>query len=943
MHVSRRVAASRYRLSGFRLVVLLVLLWAAPGPAIRSADAGLFTWTSSGPSFGLSTVLVVDPHCSEQIWGGGNSLYISMDGGATWQRQAIESWRSYPAVAIVADPLTAGVVYAAGNGLFKTTDSGRTWRSITEGLTDVLMKALAIDSAHPATLYAGTGNGIFKTTDGGEQWASASSGLTSSFINSLAVDPQSPQIVLAGTFGGMFRSTDGGQSWTGPVATLPQQTTAAIQPSLMPPYVTFAAVNGYGIYTSTNAGETWDLTPGAFPGAVSSKVPMAAHPSDADGLFVGTNAGLFSTTDGGTTWTDLSAGLPDTDVDSLAVDPASAQTLFAGTDAGWASKSTDGGASWAAASAGVKDDVFNAMVADPTAPGTVYASGDDGGIFRSTDAGESWTRPADSGGTQIVAGRQLALDATNPNTLYLAQVAGIWKSTDAGTTWARITTTGVVSGKSFQSVEIDPKSPATILGGSTYYGAYRSTDGGSSWVESSTGLADNEWSLSDFAFDPTTSQIVYLGAGSGVYRSTDGGQSWTLKSDGLGGDSILSLAVNPTAPTTVFAGGWGALHRSTNSGDTWTSVAPGGALFLGIADLLFHPADSSILYVAARNESGGVWRTADGGDTWERVGAPPDDPWVGGVEVSGGSPATLFASTWDGKGGVAQFTMAEPTPTPTPDPAWTPTPTPNVVAGGNCMIGPPDSATGTCPCFVDLDGDRHPSAGEPPIYFRWKDKSKNLAELVNPWQQCAPEGSNEVRLVDTSAVTACDEASGRFDTLLLASNNRRINITGWDTGGGFMELSGYLDQNTARAAAVRLSGTDADGDTFFDGLHFEKSGSAALDLTMFGTDMDEDGTIDYIGIPAALLLEAPPCARVAAGADVYCPVVEGGAGGVRLVFDVDGDGEADPEAPSSSSSKPADWSEVPVAASWALLGVLGAGLAGVLRGLRRYLRPLNRP
>lgn len=906
-----------------------------PGSA---AHAGQFAWTSNGPYYGSANVLAVDPHCSEQIWGGGMFLYRSTDAGAAWQRMETGTSRFNNARAVALDPQTAGVVYVGSGGVHKSTDGGLTWGQMNNGLTNTDVQTLAIAPGSPLTLLAGTSGGAFRTTNGGELWTPAP-GLEDTAVRALAVFPQSSQIALAGLWTGMYRTTDGGSSWSGPLSSLPASAVSGIRISPLPPYNAFAVLNGSVLYRSTDDGATW-VSSGDLAGYVWVEAALAAHPTDPDGLFVGTSDGLFRTTDGGSSWTDLSAGLPDQSLDAVAVDPAAPQTIFAGTGESWAIKSTDGGVTWADASGMVKDDAIQAVVVDATAPSRVYAVGVDGGFVHSTDAGETWARAADDGGTVVTNGQQLAVDPTNPNVMYLAALAGIWKTTDAGIAWTNITQNDI-GWQLFLSVELDPGAPAKIFAGTDANGLYRSTDGGETWTDTASGPLNEN--INDIALDPASSQVLYLGAPSGVWRSTDGGDTFAPKSNGFF-DTVLSLAVHPNAPSTLFAGGWSGLYRSTDGAESWAAVNPEGEPFWIISDLEFDPRDPAILYAALNNVEGGVWSTSDGGNTWAPIGASMEDREVGDIAVSNETPPTLFAASSGGKGGVAQYTRSEPTPTPTPNPSWTPTPTPNVVTDGKCLIGPPDSATGTCPCFVDLDGDRRPSSGEPPVYFRWKDKAAHVIELVNPWQQCAPEGNNEIRLIDSSAVTPCDAGSraGKLDTMLLASHGRRINITGWDAGGGFTELSGHLDQTTARSAAARITGLDSDGDSFLDSLHFEQSGSSAFDLTMFGTDLDEDGTIDYLAIPGALLLQAPACARVAAGTDVYCPVGTGGTGGVQLVFDMDGDGEADEEAPSSASTKPADFSEVPVAAGWLLLAVLGAGLAGVIRGLRRFLGPLAR-
>jgi photosystem II stability/assembly factor-like uncharacterized protein len=111
------------------------------------------------------------------------------------------------------DPLTPDIVYAGGVrdregfGIFKTVDGGRTWRPINAGLTNLHVRALAIDPQIPTTIYLGTeewpggtrGGGVFKSTDGGNTWGVISTGLTDLTVNALAIDPKAPSTIYAAT------------------------------------------------------------------------------------------------------------------------------------------------------------------------------------------------------------------------------------------------------------------------------------------------------------------------------------------------------------------------------------------------------------------------------------------------------------------------------------------------------------------------------------------------------------------------------------------------------------------------------------------------------------------------------------------------------------------------------------------------------------------------
>ncbi len=142
-------------------------------------------------------------------------------------------------------------------------------------------------------------------------------------------------------------------------------------------------------------------------------------------------------TNGGGRWYDASAGLLDLNILSLAIDPVSPSTLYAGTLA-WNGtrlyKSTNGGAYWAISATGLSSVEHRALVVDPATPGRVYV-GTDLGVYRSTDAGASWA--AANVGLTALDVTELALDPARPTTIYAGtHSGGVFVSTDAGDHWA---------------------------------------------------------------------------------------------------------------------------------------------------------------------------------------------------------------------------------------------------------------------------------------------------------------------------------------------------------------------------------------------------------------------------------------------------------------------------------------------------------------------------
>ena len=155
------------------------------------------------------------------------------------------------------------------------------------------------------------------------------------------------------------------------------------------PATVFASMSS-GVFRSTNGGASW--TP-VGPGLPSSGVTaFAASPRSPSTVYAATSEGLFRSPDAGLTWTRLGVSEP---VRSLAVDPDSGNTVFAGTDANGVLRSQDSGASWSASNQGLfASTAVTALAVDPLVPFSLYASTSPGGLFKSTDRGATWAARA---------------------------------------------------------------------------------------------------------------------------------------------------------------------------------------------------------------------------------------------------------------------------------------------------------------------------------------------------------------------------------------------------------------------------------------------------------------------------------------------------------------------------------------------------------------------
>ena len=237
---------------------------------------------------------------------------------------------------------------------------------------------------------------------------------------------------------------------------------------------------------------------------------LAMAPSNPSTIYAGANVlfdalaqtfeqkrsgGVFKTTNGGQSWIAVSNGLPDTPVQSLAVDPNNPDTVYAAIYANGIFKTVDGGQNWASVNTGLTDLFAFVVAVDPRNSSTVYAGNQSiGGLFKSTDGGQSWVSV--NLGFTVSSVTSLAFDPTNTSTMYV--------------------------GGSINAVTA---------------GFFKTTDGGQSWTLTSAGLNEpplgRAVTVSAIAIDPTNPTILYVAgissdSNGSVFKSADGGQSWTF-------------------------------------------------------------------------------------------------------------------------------------------------------------------------------------------------------------------------------------------------------------------------------------------------------------------------------------------------------------------------------------------------------------------------------
>ncbi|MTI31636.1 T9SS type A sorting domain-containing protein, partial [Xanthovirga aplysinae] len=231
--------------------------------------------------------------------------------------------------ALIVDPddATHKTWYAGsvGGGIWKTEDAGQSWIELTKesNLPNIAISSLAMAASNPDVIYAGTGergvagatgtisgDGMYKTEDRGNTWTQLSSTTNEEdfqHINRIIVDPNNEDIVLAaatsGDFekSGIFKSIDGGASWKkvfdnsyGVKQIIADPTNFNFQ---------YAAVEGYGVIKSTDAGENWNLPSTGFPNSGRIEIGISeTNPSVLYASIDNEEGELYYSNDGAETW-----------------------------------------------------------------------------------------------------------------------------------------------------------------------------------------------------------------------------------------------------------------------------------------------------------------------------------------------------------------------------------------------------------------------------------------------------------------------------------------------------------------------------------------------------------------------------------------------------------------------------------------------------------------
>jgi photosystem II stability/assembly factor-like uncharacterized protein len=617
-------------------------------------------------------------------------LMVSIAIGATWSSRAQRAtapsasaanplkglqWRSIGpyrggrVTAVAGVPSQPSVYYfgATGGGVWKTTDGGANWEPISDGFFGTgSVGAIGVSEADPNVIYVGMGespirgnvshgDGVYKSMDAGKTWKKV--GLEDTrHIGRVRVHPRNPDIVYVAALGhifgpneqrGVFRSKDGGKTWERVL--FRSNKAGAIDLILDPsnPNVIYAGF--------------WEVF----------RTPYSLESG-------GPGSGLFKSTDGGDSWTELTRhpGLPKGLVGKvgITVSPANPERVWAIVEA------------------------------------------EDGGVFRSDNGGRTWTKVNEERRLRQRAWyyTRIYADPKNADAVYVLNT-GFYKSNDGGRTY---TTIGVPHGDN-HDLWIAPDDPLRMIN-SNDGGANVSFNGGRSWTEQDQPTAqfyrvalDNDFPYhiygaqqdnstvkilsrtSGFGIDrtdwqvtagsesgwvqphPKDSQIVFGGNYGGYLSRLDHrtGQNrsinvWPDNPMGAGAEAMkyrfqwnFPILFSPHDPNVLYTAG-NMLFKSTNEGQSWTAISPdltrndrskqgpsGGPItkdntsveyYCTIFTAMESPVQRGVIWTGS--DDGLVHVTRDGGKKWDNVTPREMPEWmqINSIEASPHDAATAY-------------------------------------------------------------------------------------------------------------------------------------------------------------------------------------------------------------------------------------------------------------------------------------------------------------
>jgi photosystem II stability/assembly factor-like uncharacterized protein len=334
-------------------------------------------------------------------------------------------------------------------------------------------------------------------------------------LQTIAIDSSDPTVVYTSGNANLYRSDDQGANWTTSVIGTPVWSMAVRSADMTTSpddgTVIFAGTTDRGVLGSFDNGQTW-----SGDDAFTDQVRIVALHPDGQSVFAGTETAVLVSDDLGASW-QVFAEFPGPGyIYGIEFGHTNINNVYVAKFGEGVYSSIDGGSSWSLSNAGLFDTEVFDLVIDPSNPSSLFAV-TRSGVFQSVDAGANWSRLMSPSRVH-----ELAIDQSNPLRMHLVTSdTGIYRSMDGGQSWQN-TTQGTQGDEVFTSIAVVPNGSGFVYAGSIAHGLYISSDNGESWTAGTQGgqpLPVTSSSLSMTITDLQNGQSVPSG-GNARYRIT---------------------------------------------------------------------------------------------------------------------------------------------------------------------------------------------------------------------------------------------------------------------------------------------------------------------------------------------------------------------------------------------------------------------------------------
>jgi len=619
-----------------KCAALKLLMWLLSA-SICAFGSGARQWSVLGPDGGDVRSLAYDPQNPDRVFLGTSTgvIFVSDDGGHNWSRFAkLGAGDDYVLDHMAFDPQNSKNIFVSAwsvqdqnaGDIFRTRNGGKDWESLP-GMHGKSVRAMAVSASDNKVIVAGALDGVYRSNDGGNNWQRISSndGVVKN-IESIAVDPKDPNVVYAGTWHLAWKTSDGGANWQHiNKGMIDDSDVFSIIVSAANPSEVFASACS-GIYKSVSGGDQFEKIKGIPFTARRTRV-LKQDPSNPAIVYAGTTEGLWKSVDEGKNWKRV--GSPEVVVNDVLVDPRNSQRVLLATDRSGVLASNDSATTFTASNHGYSHRYVSAILADTKEPNTLYIGlvndREFGGVFFTRDGGQNWLQKSSG-----LDGRDVfTLNQSHNGTLVAGTNKGLFELVSGSSSWHPINnvvleksvsrTVTLKSGKKKTVTSIasthsllDGRVSDTDLGSSRWFaatsaGLFTSKDQGKVWVG---GPVTGE---KDFVSVQAQDGLVVAATRSTVLVSEDQGKIWQPARLASYAINIRSVTVAPDGQIFV-ATREGAFH-SADSGKTWNHVVA-GLPDKDITSVAYDGSHKRLL--ATSGQTGVVFESADGGNTWQR-------------------------------------------------------------------------------------------------------------------------------------------------------------------------------------------------------------------------------------------------------------------------------------------------------------------------------------